>query len=162
METPPAFRPRMAPTPQEQRKNGSPCGDQPLMQDRSRATPLSLGQLALQALAGGVARERVEELDLAGDLVAGEVGLDVALDVVLAQIGALVRDHESLQPLAEVLVVDLAGEHILPPGDDHLVVTAVDEEPALLVEVPHVAGRQEALEPLLAPATRVALERHLV
>src|SRR5919197_1287764 len=146
METPPAFRPRMAPTPQEQRKNGSPCGDQPLMQDRSRATPLRSGQLALQDLAGGVARERVEELDLAGDLVAGEVGLDVALDGVVAQ--------------EEVL--DLAGEHILPPGDDHLVVTAVDEEPALLVEVPHVARRQEALELLLAAATRVALERHLV
>ena len=43
-------------------------------------------QLALEHLAGRVARELVEELDLARDLVAGEVVLDVSLDVVLVEI----------------------------------------------------------------------------
>jgi hypothetical protein len=32
------------------------------------------------------------------------------------------------------------GKDVLPTGDDHVVVTSVDEEPALFVEVPDVAA----------------------
>src|SRR5204863_773356 len=46
------------------------------------------GELALEDLAGGVARQRVEELHLARDLVAGEVRLHVGLHLVLAQVAA--------------------------------------------------------------------------
>ena len=67
-------------------------------------------------------------------------------------------DHEGLQPLAELLVVDadhrdlddrlvvgeqvldLAREDVLAAGDDHLVVAAVDEEAAVGVEVADVAA----------------------
>src|SRR6476619_3124442 len=65
---------------------------------------LALVQLPLEDLAGGVARQLVEEDDLPRDLVAGEVLLHPALEVLL---GDLPRgDHERLEPLAVVGVVD--------------------------------------------------------
>ena len=57
---------------------GSTLGARP----RARRASAALGQLALEDLAGGVARQLVEELDLARDLVAREVGLDVVLELV--------------------------------------------------------------------------------
>ena len=87
---------------------------------------------------------------------------------------------EGLQPLAELLVLDadhghldhpvvvgeqvldLAREDVLAAGDDHLVVAAVDEEPAGAVEVADVAAGEEAVDDLLAAAAGVALEGHFV
>ena len=99
---------------------------------------------------------------------------------VRGQVLALADDDEGLQPLAELLVVDadhrglvdrlvvaeqildLAREDVLAAGDDHLVVAAVDEQPAVRVEVTDVAGAQQPVEALLAAAAGVALEGHLV
>src|ERR1039458_2365667 len=61
-------------------------------------------QLPLEDLALFAARQRVDEGDLARDLVAGEVLLDVGLQRVLADGAA--SDHESFEPLAETLVLD--------------------------------------------------------
>jgi hypothetical protein len=84
----------------------------------------------------------VEEVDLARDLVAREVGLDVVLELVLRRARSPRAHDERLEPLAELLVVDaddrdlvdgvvigeqvldLAREDVLPARDDHLVVAA--------------------------------------
>src|SRR4051794_37060953 len=141
---------------------------------------LLLAQLSLEHLAGGVARELVDELDVARDLVAGEVGLDVLLDLVLGEVRAVLLDDDRLQPLAELLVVDaedgrlpdalvageqvldLLREHVLAARDDHVVVAAVHEQAPALVEVADVAGAHQTLDDVLVAATRVALELHLV
>src|ERR1700728_1323761 len=93
-------------------------------------------ELALEDLAGGVARKLGDEDDFAWDLVAGEVLLDVFLDRVLVEIGVLAGDDERLQALAELVVgdaddgglfdlgmvgeqvLDLAREDVLAAGDD--------------------------------------------
>src|SRR5918999_3699046 len=90
------------------------------------------------------------------------------------------QHHDRLQPLPELLVVDaehgrlgdrlvarqqildLGREHVLAAGHDHVVVAAVDEQAAVLVEVPDVAGREQPVDLVLAAAARVALELHLV
>ena len=59
-------------------------------------------------------------------------------------------------------LLDLLGEDVLAAGDDHVVVAAVDEEPPGGVEVADVAGGHEAVEAVLAPAARVALEEQRV
>ena len=74
------------------------------------------------------------------------------------------RTTNAAQPLAELVVVDaddrdlvdrrvvgeqvldLAREDVLAAGDDHLVVAAVDEQPAVAVEVPDVARRHQAVD----------------
>src|SRR2546429_4445457 len=137
-------------------------------------------QLALDDLAGGVARQLVDELDLAWDLEAGEVGLDVPLDVLLAELLAVPGGHEGLERLAEPVVVhadhgdladgvvlgqevlDLGGKHVLPAGDDHLVVATLDEQAPLLVDVADVAGGHQPAEDLLVATAGVALEQDLV
>src|SRR3954447_26340743 len=137
-------------------------------------------QLSLEHLAGGVAGQLVHELDVARDLVGGEVGLDEPPDLVLAQGGALAPDDDRLRPLAELLVrdaearrlgdrlmageqlLDLGREDVLPARDDHVVVTAVDEQPSLRVEVTDVARRHQAVHLVLAAAARVAIELQLV
>src|SRR5438094_166980 len=65
-----------------------------------------LGELLLQDLPGAVARQGVEELDFARDLVVGEVLLDVRADLVGGELLAVGGDDEGLQPLPELLVVD--------------------------------------------------------
>ena len=118
--------------------------------------PQSLFELALEHLAGRVARQLVDEHDVARDLVAGEVRLDVLLDLVGRHL--LLGHDDGLQPLAELLVVDaedrdlldrvvaleqlldLRREDVLAAGDDHVVVAAVDEQPPVVVEVADVAG----------------------
>ena len=90
-------------------------------------------------------------------LVAGEVLPHVVLGVVLGQGRARLEHEEGLQALAELLVVDaddgdladggvlleelldLPREDVLATGDDHLVVATVDEQQAVVVEVPDVA-----------------------
>src|ERR1700757_2961573 len=63
-------------------------------------------EFTLEHLARGIAGQLVQEHDLARNLIAGQVLLDVALDVVLGQTRALAQDHERLQALSELLVLD--------------------------------------------------------
>src|SRR3954463_5978932 len=110
-------------------------------------------ELLLHDLAGRVARQLVDELDLARDLEAREIRLHVLLELVLARLAVAGHD-ERLQALAELLVLDaddrhvghavvlgeqvldLAREDVLAAGDDHLVVAAVDEETPLVRQGP--------------------------
>ena len=104
-----------------------------------------------------------------------------ALRVVLVSTSPSV-DHERAQPLAVVVVVDadrgdvldvlvareavldLLGEDVLAAGDDHLVVAALDEQAAVLVEAADVAaatsGRRSS--PCSRPVAGVAVEEHRV
>ena len=89
-----------------------------------------LFELALEDLAGVVARELVDEHDLARDLVVREVVLDVALDLVLAEVRVLAQHDERLQPLSELVVVDadrgrlldrlVRSEQLLDLGREHV------------------------------------------
>ena len=99
------------------------------------------------------------------------------LEVVLGDLVAVAQHDERTQALAEVRVLDadhrgvgdrrvgdeqlldLAREDVLAARDDHLVVAAVDEQAAGRVEVADVAGREQAVDDLLAAAAGVALER---
>src|SRR3954454_11438391 len=141
---------------------------------------LALRELTLQDLTRRVTRKFVEKDNLARNLVFREVLLDVALQVVLADFLAVLRYHEDHQALTEILVVDadrrrllhrlvvgkqvldLAREDVLTTGDDHLIVSSVDEEAPVLVEVANIAGGEQLAELLLVPAARVALERQLI
>jgi hypothetical protein len=104
----------------------------------------------------------------------------VGLDLVLRDRLALADDDERPQALAPLLVrdaddrriadrrvreqqlLDLAGEDVLPARDDHVVVAAIDEQPAAGVEVADVAARHQPVDDLLRAAAGVALERHRV
>src|SRR4051794_603212 len=141
---------------------------------------VGFGELTLEDLASRVAWELIEEHDLARNLVAGEVLPDPVLEVVLARrFGS--DDHECLQALAELLVVDadrghlddglvtreavldLLREDVLATRDDHLVVAALDVEPPVRVEAADVARRHQPVDDLLGLATAgVALEEHAV
>ena len=128
--------------------------------------PSRARQLALEDLAGGVARQLVEELDLARDLVAARL----ALTWSLSSSTSTSRPRETTTKafrrwpncssvdaddghLVDGLVVgeqvlDLAREHVLAARDDHLVVAAVDEQAPAGVEVPDVARGQQAADVL--------------
>src|SRR5882672_10737519 len=73
-------------------------------------------QVALEHLAGRVARELREEHHVARHLEAGEVRLDVILHRRLAQFGAVAGDDEGLQALAELLVGDAHDGRLLDSG----------------------------------------------
>src|SRR3954468_21223328 len=66
---------------------------------------LAFRELALQDLTRRVTRKFVDEDDFAGDLVARQVVLHIALEFLLAGVLALSLDHERHQALAEVLIV---------------------------------------------------------
>src|SRR4051794_10925848 len=136
---------------------GSTCGRRPSCSiSTASGSLLPLGELALQDLAGCVARQLVDEHDLARDLVAREVRLHVVLQLVLRRLAPGLDDDEGAQALAELLVVDaddrdlahrlvrgeevldLAREHVLAARDDHLVVAPGDEQAAVIVEVADV------------------------
>ena len=86
------------------------------------------------------------------------MGTHIGLELVGIRPGLCPADHESGQPLTEFSVVDAhhrglddAGmvseqvldfqrENVLAAGDDHVVVAAVDEPQAGLVEMPSVAS----------------------
>src|SRR3954454_777977 len=143
-------------------------------------TSAGFSELTLQNLASRVARELIEEHDLARNLVAGEVLPDPFLEVVLAR--TVRPDHdERLEPPAELVVrdadrghlddgvvqrqavLDLLREDVLTAGDDHLVVAALDVEPAVAVEAADVAGGHQPVDDLLGlPPAGVALEEHAV
>src|ERR1700761_4488276 len=102
-------------------------------------------QLALENLAGGVAGKLLDEHDLAGHLVAGEMATHVFLELDLGQHGAGVQADHGAQALSAPLVgdahdrhladaghpsqevLDLSREDVLATRDDHVVVTAVHE-----------------------------------
>src|SRR6202012_4563203 len=135
-----------------------------------RAILVAVGELALEDLAGRVARQLVEEHDLPRDLVAGQVLTHVVADLVAAELGAGAQHHERPQALTEALVLDaarrglddpgvagqqrldLGREHVLAAGDDHLVVAAVDEQQAAGVEMADVARGHQALVLVLGAA----------
>src|SRR4051812_32368072 len=78
---------------------------------RTRTMPparsaLVLGQLALEDLAGRVARQLLHEDDVARDLVAREVRLHVILQLRLGGVAPGVEDDERAQALTELLVLD--------------------------------------------------------
>src|SRR4051794_34919967 len=160
---------------------GSTCGRRPSCSTTTTARSLlAVGELPLEDLAGRVARQLVDEDDVARDLVAREVRLDVVPELVLRRRPARLDDDERAQPLAELLVLDaddghladrrvageqvldLAREHVLAARDDHLVVATGDEQAAVLVEVADVARGHQARDDLLAAAAGVLLHRHLV
>src|SRR4051812_5778381 len=132
-----------------------PIPDEPPVISAARSGIFFL-QLPLQDFSGCVARQLLEELDVARHLVARQVLLHILLDLVLGQLGAAGGDDERLQPLAEVRVLDahdrgirdlrvlreqlldLAGIHVLPARDDHVVLAGVDEQASALIDVSHV------------------------
>ena len=59
-------------------------------------------------------------------------------------------------------VLDLGREDVLAAGDDHLVVAALDEQPALLVEPAEVAAGHQIADPVLVLAAGVAGEEQRV
>src|SRR4051812_28198661 len=73
---------------------------------------LPLLQLLLEDLAGRVARQLVEELHVARDLVARQVGLHLLLDLVLRRPARPLGHDKRLQALAELLVVDADDGHL--------------------------------------------------
>ena len=79
----------------------------------------------------------------------------------LAEVGVLDADHRGVcdRGVGEEQLLDLAREHVLAAGDDHLVVAAVDEEPPGGIEVADVAGREQAVDELLSAAAGVSLKR---
>src|SRR5204863_1216523 len=89
-----------------------------------------LGELALEHLAGRVARELFQEGDLAWHLEAGEVRLHVSLHLLLAQALAVAHNDERLQALAEVRIGDpddrdlidlrMLGEQVLDLAREHV------------------------------------------
>src|SRR5947209_2367897 len=136
-------------------------------------------QLALEDLARRVARELIHENDVAGHLVARQVGAHMVLQLGCADLAPRVKADEGTQPLAELLVtdaddrhltdprepgeqiLDLAGEDVLTAGHDHVVVAAIDEQPLLSVEVTDVSRCHQAPAAVLVASAGVALEQHL-
>ncbi len=55
-------------------------------------------------------------------------------------------------------IFDLARKHVLSPGDDHLVVAPVDEQPAGPIEMADVAGGHQPPDRFLRATTGVTLE----
>ena len=55
-------------------------------------------------------------------------------------------------------LLDLSREHVLATRDDHLVVTPVDVQPTVGVEVTDVARGHQAREHVLVAAAGVSLE----
>ena len=94
----------------------------------------------------------------------GELGPHVRLHLVLRERGALAQYDEGLQAGSEVRVrdahdsrvgdvlvleqeiLDLARKDVLAAGDDHVVVTSVDEQKSVFVEMSDVTGGQQAVE----------------
>ena len=137
-------------------------------------------QLALQDLAGGVARQLVEEADLARHLEAGEVLLDVLLQVVLGRLLRRSSHDEAIRrwpnsssstPIAASLgdaswrasrSSTSFGKTFSPP--ETIISSSrpsTNRRPAL-VEAADVAGRHQPVDHVLVAAAGVALEQHLV
>jgi len=124
----------------------------------------------LSTLPVGFAWQRVDEHDVARHLEPGQVRLDEVAHGILVQVGAWRGDDEGSQPLAEVRighadhrrlddafvaleqVLDLAREHVLTAGHDHVVVAPVHVEAPVAIEVADVAaGHQPSITSLPPP-----------
>lgn len=134
----------------------------------------------LEDLAGGVARQRVQEGDVARDEEAADAVADVVADHVGVQAGAGALDDESGQALAEFVIghadhrhlgdlrqvrerlLDGAGEDVLAAGDDHLVVAPGHEELAGGIEIADVAGVEHAVGLVRRGRVGVAVEEHVI
>ena len=127
---------------------------------------LFLLQDAAQDLADQRLRERVAELDLAWDAVAGQPLLRIAAprdDLLRGRGLALLQDDERLHPLAGLIVghadhrtlqdlrvteqhlLDLGRVHVEPGHQDHVLHAVDDVEVAVLVHHRDVAGVQPAV-----------------
>src|ERR1700742_2417008 len=100
---PPATRASRAPASRGRRRRCPAGGRSP---PAARSLRVALRELALEDLPGRVARQLLQEDDLARDLVAGEVRLDVVLELVRGRLAAGVEHDERAQALAELLVLD--------------------------------------------------------
>ena len=131
---------------------------------RSRPSQYGIAELALQELAGGLARELVGEVDrlrplelgepagqvlhdrrrqLVAGLVAGsrlDHGLDLLAHVVVGD-----AEHGDVADarVGEDLALDLGRVDVHAPGDDHVALAVAEEQEAVLVEVADVADGEE-------------------
>src|SRR5579883_3039033 len=119
------------------------------------AGPIRLAQLALQDLARGIARQRLDEIDGARHLVAGDPLARELDELARRQRCALLLDDDRLDRLAPLIVghadhgdigdggmgeeraFDLRGIDVLAARDDHVLHAIVNEKIAVLV---HIAG----------------------
>ncbi len=78
----------------------------------------------------------------------------------LAEFGVVDTHHRCLDDVGMIgkQILDFQRKDVLTAGDDHVVVAAVDEPQAGFVEVPGVAGGQQALDDLFVAAVGVAGE----
>src|SRR5581483_6916698 len=129
---------------------------------RPALQPLLAEQRLLDLPGGRRARQRVEEDDRTGLLVAGEPAPHVLDDVRLAERHAIPSHHGRDRDLAPVRVgdaehrrfgdpgmleqapLDLGGENVLAAALDHLLRAPGDVEEALVVERREVAGVEPA------------------
>src|SRR3954462_13629221 len=120
--------------------------------------------LALEDLAGRALGELVHEPDLARVLVAGDLLLHEALELVGGDVLPLLEDHGGADLLAHRLVghadhrglehalvlvedlLDLARVDVVAAADDQLLLAVDDEEVAVLVDLAHVAGVEPAVD----------------
>ena len=118
----------------------------------------SVAELGLEDLAGRALGQLVEDADLAGVLVRGQLLLGVGHDLLrrdrlagleadhghdlLAQPAVGLADHRGLghRGVGEEHLLDLAGVHVEAAADDHVLLAIDDEEVAVGVAVAEVAG----------------------
>src|SRR5579884_804160 len=123
----------------------------------------ALAKLAFEHLAGGVARQRIDELHLLRDLEPGQA-LAAMLDELLGgDLGPRPEDDEGLGDLAPAWIGDaddrglhdrrmlvqgalhLGGGDVLPAGDDEVLLAILDVEVAVFVDPPDVPGVKPAV-----------------
>src|SRR6266851_8946496 len=122
------------------------------------ALPVAIAQFTAQHLSHGVARQDVDEFHRARQLVAGELSVAEADDVLRRRALARVQDNAGTRRFSPLLVghahhrhledlgmqhqhaLDLGGIDVLAAADDHVVLAIDQMQEALLVEVAHVAA----------------------
>ena len=134
---------------------------------RSLVVAAGLGEEPRYDLAGWVAGEGIDEVDVAGDGVVGEFVADPVTDGVGGEVAAgfvVGADDPDGDTFEGVFVVDTAGVDIgdaghgfegfgdglgvdvLAADDDHVVVAAKDMQAALFIEVAAVAHLNESID----------------
>ena len=143
----------------------------------SRRPERTVRRASAQDLAGRVAGKLVDELHPSRHLVSSEIVANVGSHVVGGELRSRAPDDERGEHLAELVVgdaddgdlgdrrvvaeqlLDLAREHVLAAGHDHVVLAPVDEQQPV-AEVAEVARRQQPSLLLLAATGRVPVEPH--
>src|SRR6266581_759031 len=136
---------------------------------------MKVAQLTLENLAAGLARQRVEELDVSRHLEIGEASAQERLHRGRRQHGLRLRLDAGKQPLAEFVVGDAehravadavhADQYILDFGgidvdaarDHHVALAVAQEQIAVRVEIADVADADEAIAAGLGPGSGVAV-----